>query len=67
MEQDNVSTYNPTVDDVFCTNQKEHLFASHSALCDFVMVFKINSYNVRYGQTKDGKLVYQLIYESHNN
>lgn len=67
LEQDGVKVLEPTLDDVFSTNQKEHLFASHQALCDFALVFKIDNYNVRRGYAPGGKLVYQLVYESHNN
>ena len=48
-------------------NTRMHLFPNIDALTDFVKVFKITDFNVRYGQTSDGKMVYQLTYNTEKN
>ena len=48
-------------------NTRMHLFTNIDALTDFVKVFRITDFNVRYGQTHDGKMVYQLTYNTEKN
>lgn len=48
-------------------NTRMHLFTSIDALTDFVKVFKITDFNVRYGQISSGKMVYQLTYNAEKN
>lgn len=53
--------------DVIVLSQRDHIFTTPDALCDFVLVFKIKNYNVRYGQLPDGRYVYQLVYQTQEN
>ena len=48
-------------------NTRMHLFPNIDALTDFVKVFRITDFNVRYGQTSGGKMAYQLTYNTEKN
>ena len=48
-------------------NTRMHLFTNIDALTDFVKVFRITDFNVRYGQTSSGKMAYQLTYNVEKN
>ena len=48
-------------------NTRMHLFTNIDALTDFVKVFRLTDFNVRYGQTSGGKMVYQLTYNTEKN
>lgn len=56
--------------EVFTPNEREHLFTNIDALTDFVKVFKLKNFNVRYGKIKrEGKEVFgfQLVYQVEDN
>lgn len=57
----------PLIGELDCPVERMHIFTTHSALCDFVKVFNINNYNVRYGQSASGKMVHQLVYQVVDN
>lgn len=50
-----------------CPNERLHLFTNIDALTDYIRVFKLKNFNVRYGQDVNGRMVYQLIYAVENN
>lgn len=56
----------PLIGDISFPNERQHLFGTLQALCDFTVVFQLKNFNVRYGQLPDGKYVYQLIYQPKN-
>lgn len=66
MEQIENDNAEPLVGELQCPNERQHLFTTHQALTDFVLVFNVYNYNVRHGQMQDGKYVYQLIYQPEN-
>jgi len=53
--------------ELFTPNERQHLFANIDALTDFVKIFKLKNFNVRYGQDVNGRMVYQLVYAVENN
>ena len=54
----------PLIGEVQCPNERLHLFTNIDALTDFVKVFKIYQFNVRYGQDAKGQMAFQLVYRS---
>lgn len=52
------------IGDVQTPTERAHLFTNIDALTDFVKVFKIYQFNVRYGQDAKGQMVFQLVYRS---
>lgn len=64
MEQLENNSTSPLIGEVQCPNERLHIFTNIDALTDFVKVFKIYQFNVRYGQNAKGQMVFQLVYRS---
>ena len=54
----------PLIGDVQTPTERAHIFTNIDALTDFVKVFKIYQFNVRYGQDASGRMAFQLVYRS---
>lgn len=50
-----------------CPSERLHLFTNINALCDFIKVFNVKQFNVRYGQGATGRMAYQLVYRTEEN
>lgn len=58
---------NVLIGELQCPSERLHLFTTIDALTDFVRIFKLKNFNVRYGQDVNGRMVYQLVYGVENN
>lgn len=58
---------NTITGELFTPNERQHLFATIDAVCDFAKTFKLKQFNVRYGQDVNGRMVYQLVYAVENS
>lgn len=67
IENETPHVHCPRTEDVVIPNQRQHIFKSQQALHDFCEAFKLRNYNIRFGQSTYGEIVYQLTYGAENN